>query len=94
MQNLAPYIIRASFSQKRMTYIPGKSKVVYRSQDGKQEKIFDALEWLAAMPSHVRNKGEQRTQNTTATPNSPSSRCLIIIFMWIQSILKAIPPDF
>ena len=30
-----------------MTYIPEKHKVVYRSKDGKQEKIFDALEWLA-----------------------------------------------
>ena len=27
--------------------------------DGKGEKIFDALEWLAAMCSHVPNKGEQ-----------------------------------
>ena len=59
IENLARYIIRASFSQERMTYIPEKSKVVYRSKDGKQEKIFDALEWLAAMASHVPNKGEQ-----------------------------------
>ena len=34
-------------------------RVVYQSKDGKQEKIFDALEWLAAMCSHVPNKGEQ-----------------------------------
>ena len=27
--------------------------------DGAQTKIFDALEWLAAMCSHVPNKGEQ-----------------------------------
>ena len=32
---------------------------VYQSKDGKEEKIFDALEWLAAMCSHVPNKGEQ-----------------------------------
>ena len=41
----------------------------YRSKDGKETKVFDALEWLAAMPgaakpcedgcSHVPNKGEQ-----------------------------------
>ena len=31
----------------------------YQSKDGKEEKIFDALEWLAAMCSHVPNKGEQ-----------------------------------
>ena len=69
MENLARYIIRASFSQKRMTYLPGEasaktghretSQVEYRSKDGKETKVFDALEWLAAMCSHVPNKGEQ-----------------------------------
>lgn len=59
MENLARYIIRASFSQERMTYFPEDSKVIYRSKDGNQEKVFDALEWLAAMCSHVPNKGEQ-----------------------------------
>jgi len=39
--------------------IPEESKVCYRSKDGKEEKIFDVLEWLAAMCSHVPNKGEQ-----------------------------------
>ena len=33
--------------------------MVYRSKDRRSEKIFDALEWLAAMCSHVPNKGEQ-----------------------------------
>jgi len=42
-----------------MTYIPEESNVVYRSKDGRSEKTFDALEWLAAMCSHVPNKGEQ-----------------------------------
>jgi hypothetical protein len=42
-----------------MTYIPEESKILYRSKDGEKEKIFDALEWLAAMCSHVPNKGEQ-----------------------------------
>ena len=59
MENLAWYIIQASFSQERMTYIPEESKVNYQSKNGKQEKHFDALEWLAAMCSHVTNKGEQ-----------------------------------
>ncbi len=57
MENLAGYIIRASFSQERMTYIPEESGVIYRSKDGKEEKVFDALEWLAAMCSHVPDKG-------------------------------------
>ena len=44
-------------------------QVGYKSKDGLQAKVFDALEWLAAMPgaaklcedrcSHVPNKGEQ-----------------------------------
>jgi len=59
MEYLARYIIRASFSQERMTYIQEESKVLYQSKDGKKEKAFDALEWLAAMCSHIPNKGEQ-----------------------------------
>jgi len=58
LSSLCP-IDRGGFSQERMTYFPEDSKVVYRSKDGKEEKIFDTLEWLAAMCSHVQNKGEQ-----------------------------------
>ena len=59
MENLARYIIRASFSQERMAYHWETGQVEYKSKDGAQTKIFDALEWLAAMCSHVPNKGEQ-----------------------------------
>jgi hypothetical protein len=59
MENLARYIVRASFSQERMSYVRDESKVIYRSKDGKEEKTFDTLEWLAGMCSHVPNKGEQ-----------------------------------
>ena len=59
MENLARYIIRASFSQERMTYLSEESKVIDCCKDGKQEKVFDALEWLAAMGSYVPNKTEQ-----------------------------------
>jgi hypothetical protein len=59
MENLARYIIRASFSQERMTYMPQQARVIYESKDGKKEKAFDALDWLAALCSHVPNKGEQ-----------------------------------
>jgi hypothetical protein len=38
-----------------MAYIPEESKVSYQSKDGKEEKVFDALEWVAAMCSHVPN---------------------------------------
>lgn len=59
MENPARSIIKASFSQERMTYIQENSTVSYQSKDGKAEKVFDALEWLEAMRSHVPNKGEQ-----------------------------------
>jgi len=67
MENLARYIIRASFSQERMRYLEKEGMVVYkakacaghRSGDGKDQKTFPALEWLAAMCSHIPNRGEQ-----------------------------------
>ena len=59
MENLARYIIRASFSQERMTYLQQTARVEYRSKDGSKTKVFDALEWLAAMCPHIPNKGEQ-----------------------------------
>ena len=79
MENFSRYIIRASFSQERMAYLPGGAstktghretgQVEYKSKDGSQVKVFDALEWIAAMPgaakpcedccSHVPDKEEQ-----------------------------------
>ena len=49
MENLARYIIRASFSQERMTYLRDESKVIYKAKKGGETKTFAALEWLAAM---------------------------------------------
>ncbi len=49
MENLARYIIRASFSQKRMTYQRQAGRVEYRAKDNSQTKVFDALEWLTVM---------------------------------------------
>ena len=59
MENSARYVVRASFFQERMTYLPEESKVIYQSKDGKEDRVFNALEWLAVMCSHVPNKGEQ-----------------------------------
>jgi len=62
MENLARYIIRASFSLERMQYLDQEGEVVYTSKDGKTSKSFPALEWLAAMSSHIPNRGEQMVQ--------------------------------
>jgi hypothetical protein len=59
MENLTRYIIRASFSQERLTYLPEGSRIIYRSKDKRQEKAFDALDWLAAMTSHIPDQREQ-----------------------------------
>lgn len=63
--NLAKYIVRASFSQQRMVYIPaeksadGSAKVVYQSKDGRTERTFDAIDWLASLVVHIPNRYEQ-----------------------------------
>jgi len=59
MENLARYIIRASFSQERMHCLDQQGKVVHMSKDGRTSKSLPALEWLAAMCSHIPNRGEQ-----------------------------------
>jgi hypothetical protein len=40
MENLARYIIRASFSQERMQYLDQEGKVVYISKDGTLLRIL------------------------------------------------------
>jgi hypothetical protein len=65
LEDSARYIIRACFSQERMTYLPakdsldGQAKVIYNSKDGRGSKTFEALDWLAQLVTHIPNKGEQ-----------------------------------
>ncbi|MHB9096833.1 MAG: transposase [Syntrophales bacterium] len=59
MEKLARYIIRASFAQERMQYIADEGTVIYSAKRANDRKVFDAPEWLAAMCSHVPNRGEQ-----------------------------------
>jgi hypothetical protein len=42
-----------------MQYLDQEGKVDYTSKDGETHRIFPALEWLAAMCSHIPNRGEQ-----------------------------------
>ena len=76
-ENLARYIIRASFSQERMTYIPGDesangvAKVIYDSKDGKTSKTFDALDWLAQVVTHIPNKGESAAGGSDIMDSTP-----------------------
>jgi hypothetical protein len=79
LENLARYIIRASFSQERMTYIAadesadGVAQVIYESKDGKATKTFEALDWLAQLVTHIPNKGEQMVRYYGFYSNKKSS---------------------
>jgi len=42
-----------------MKYLRQEGTVAYRAKDGKDQKTFPAMEWLAAMCSHIPNRGEQ-----------------------------------
>ena len=62
--NLARYIIRACFSQERLVYIPveksddGIAKIIYAAKDGKSQKMFNALDWLARLVTHIPGRYE------------------------------------
>jgi len=59
LERLAAFLIRSSFSQERMEYLPDQARVLYRSKDGREQKSYDALEWLAARGTHVPARGQQ-----------------------------------
>jgi len=59
MENLARYIIRASFSSERLSYMESDSRVIYKSKDGNNTKEFDALDFIASICSHIPNRNEQ-----------------------------------
>jgi hypothetical protein len=79
--NLAKYIICASFSQERMVYIcaeksaDGIARVVYSSRDGRTQKTFDALDWLAGLVVHVPNKYEQLVRYVGYYSNKSQGMC-------------------
>jgi hypothetical protein len=52
---------------------------IYQSKDGKQEKVFDALEWLAAMCSHVPDKVERPDGSSKARPARPGATRLSVV---------------
>jgi hypothetical protein len=93
MENLARYVVRVSFSQERMTYIPEESKVLYRSKDGKKENMFDALEWLAAICAHITCAGLLRRMHQDqafplkllAKSFSGTQICRPLSFIWVKS---------
>jgi hypothetical protein len=45
-----------------MKYLDQEGTVVYMAKDRKTNKVFPAMEWLAAMCRHILNSGEQMVQ--------------------------------
>jgi len=69
MENLARYVVRASFSQERMTYLPDESQVLY---DLRMEKTRRSLmRWSGSPPCvpmfPTRENRWSDTMATTAT---------------------------
>ena len=61
-ENLARYLIRAPFSMDKIHYDPAAQTVIYKTKmvDGPNRnfELFDPLDFLAAVTSHVANRGE------------------------------------
>jgi len=69
-----------------MSYYRESGQVEYRSKDGSKIKVFDALEWMAAMLgaaklcedgcSHIPGKGEQMARYGACPPlEGAANRC-------------------
>ena len=64
LKNLAHYMIRAAFSQEKMTYVSKDQspdripKAICQWKDGRASQTFDALDWLAQLTTHIPGKNE------------------------------------
>ena len=75
MENLAAYLIRSSFSQQRMEYLPHEAEVRYQSKEKEGHgETYHALEWLAAMGTHVPDRGQQCVRYYGYLSNSARGR--------------------
>ena len=81
MENLARYIIRASFSQEKLNYISEYSRVIYKSKNGSDTREFDSLDFIACLSSHIPNKNEQMVRYVGYYSNVCRSRRKKILLM-------------
>jgi hypothetical protein len=75
LERLAAYLIRSSFSQRRMEYLPHEAKVRYESKDGKEKKT--TLPWNGWPPwgPTSRIAASNAFVTTAATPTPPGAGC-------------------
>jgi len=63
LEGLVQYIVRAPLSQEKILLDKAGDKVIYRSKLNPSLKrnfqVFDPMEWIAAVTSHIPDKGQQ-----------------------------------
>jgi hypothetical protein len=60
-ERAARYLVRASVSLEKMTYVPQQGKVVYgNSGNSVDTKTYDALDFLALLSCHITDRWERR----------------------------------
>lgn len=77
MENPARFIIRASFSQERMTCLDQEAKVIYHSKSSKSIKVFGAHEWReisSIFCRHVSVEGHTESTGSEAKNKALSKR--------------------
>ena len=94
MENLARYIIRASFSQEKLNYISEYSRVIYKSKNGSDTREFDSLDLIACLSSHIPNKNEQMVRYVGYYSNVCRSRRKKILLMTTNIISQFAPASF
>ncbi len=80
MENLARHVVRASFSQERMTYLPDEFQVLYRSKGALAEaprsnpecKAAWVIKW--ALTGAVMNKNRTISTSCTLSPSPPAPK--------------------
>lgn len=61
-----------------MKYHPDEAKVIYQSKYGKDIKEFSCPEWMAALVSHIPDKGGQTVRYLDFPPNIDTEEKTII----------------
>lgn len=98
MENLARYIIRASFSQERMHYLEQEGSVIYKAKDGKNKKDLSIVGMAGPMCSHIPSRGKQLVRhdgdrwlkecmqsNMRRRPISPRNKILMIFISRLRN---------
>ncbi len=57
-----------------MTYLDKEATVIYKAKDGKDTKVFPALEWLANLCSHIPNRVSRWRATMAITATSPEGK--------------------